>query len=132
MRAFDFMAKHGIQGILGGGSSEGGAMHQMIVDWQAAHAKIGKTLELGERLSIGYHFMIAETPEKAIAMAAPYYEENLKMFGELRLVKAFTDEQIEAMRDPKRAPTARPAEHPRCGCHRRLHVRPGGDRSSST
>ena len=29
------------------------------------------------------------------------------MFGELRLVKALTDEQIETMRDPKRAPTAK-------------------------
>ena len=106
MRAFDFMAKHGIRGILGGGSSEGGAMHEMIVGWQEAHRKRGIELELGERLSIGYHFMIAETKEKAIQMAAPWYEENLKMFGELRLVKAFTDEQIEAMRDPKRAPTA--------------------------
>lgn len=107
MRAFEFMAKHGIRGILGGGSSEGGAMHQMIVDWQTAHRKVrGMELQLGERLSIGYHFMIAETKEKAIEMAAPWYEENLKMFGELRLVKAFSDEQIEAMRDPKRAPKA--------------------------
>ena len=32
---------------------------------------------------------------------AKYYEENMKMFGELRLVKALTDEQIEAMRDPE-------------------------------
>lgn len=29
------------------------------------------------------------------------------MFGELRLVRAMTDEQIEIMRDPKRAPTAK-------------------------
>jgi hypothetical protein len=29
--------------------------------------------------------------------AAPHYEENMKMFGELRLVRASTDEQIEAM-----------------------------------
>ena len=29
------------------------------------------------------------------------------MFGELRLVRALTDEQIEIMRDPKRAPTAK-------------------------
>ena len=34
---------------------------------------------------------------------AKYYEENMKMFGELRLVKALTDEQIVAMRDPKKA-----------------------------
>ena len=29
------------------------------------------------------------------------------MFGELRLVRAMTDEQIEIMRDPKRAPMAK-------------------------
>src|SRR5262249_34080752 len=33
--------------------------------------------------------------------AAPHYEENMKMFGELRLVRALTDEQIAAMRDPR-------------------------------
>ena len=104
MRAFEFMAKYGISGLLGGGSSEGGAMHQMIVDFQAAYRKVrGMELKLGERLAIGYHFMIAETREKAMEMVAKYYEENMKMFGELRLVKALTDAQIEAMRDPKKA-----------------------------
>jgi hypothetical protein len=34
---------------------------------------------------------------------AKYYEENLKMFGELRLVRALSDEQVAAMRDPKLA-----------------------------
>ena len=29
------------------------------------------------------------------------------MFGELRLVRAISEEQIEIMRDPKRAPTAK-------------------------
>ncbi len=29
------------------------------------------------------------------------------MFGELRLVRSMTDEQIEIMRDPQRAPTAK-------------------------
>lgn len=29
------------------------------------------------------------------------------MFGELRLVRALTEEQIDIMRDPKRAPTAK-------------------------
>jgi len=31
----------------------------------------------------------------------------MKMFGELRLVRALTEEQIDIMRDPKRAPTAK-------------------------
>jgi alkanesulfonate monooxygenase SsuD/methylene tetrahydromethanopterin reductase-like flavin-dependent oxidoreductase (luciferase family) len=67
----------------------------------------GEELKLGERLAIGYHFMIAETREKAMEAMAKYYEENLKMFGELRLVRALSDEQIAAMRDPKRVPTTK-------------------------
>ena len=101
------MAKHGIQGMVGGGSAEGGAMHKVVLDWQAAHAKIGKQIELGERLCFGFHFYMADSSEQGIKEAAKYYEENMKMFGELRLVRAMTEEQIEIMRDPKRAPTAK-------------------------
>jgi len=39
--------------------------------------------------------------------AAKHYEENMKMFGELRLVRALTDEQIAAMRDPRLAATTK-------------------------
>jgi len=106
-RALDFMAKHGIQGLVGGGSAEGGAMHSVVLKWQEAHAKIGKHLELGERMCFGFHFYIADSREEGIREAAKYYEENMKMFGELRLVRALSDEQIEIMRDPKRAPTAK-------------------------
>src|SRR6266576_770723 len=106
-RALDFMAKHGIQGLVGGGSAEGGAMHSVVVKWQEAHAKIGKHLELGERLCFGFHFYIADSREEGIREAGKYYEENMKMFGELRLVRALTDEQIVIMRDPVRAPTAK-------------------------
>jgi alkanesulfonate monooxygenase SsuD/methylene tetrahydromethanopterin reductase-like flavin-dependent oxidoreductase (luciferase family) len=106
-RALDFMAKHGIQGLVGGGAAEGGPMHKVVLNWQEAHAKIGKRLELGERLCFGFQFHIAESREAGIREAGKYYEENLKMFGELRLVRALTEEQIEIMRDPKRAPTAK-------------------------
>jgi alkanesulfonate monooxygenase SsuD/methylene tetrahydromethanopterin reductase-like flavin-dependent oxidoreductase (luciferase family) len=106
-RALDFMAKHGIQGLIGGGSAEGGAMHKVVLDWQQAHARIGKRLELGERLCFGFHFYMADSREQGIREAAKYYEENMKMFGELRLVRALSDEQIEIMRDPKRAPFAK-------------------------
>jgi len=105
-RAMDFMAKHGIQGMIGGGSADGGAMHRVVLDWQAAHAKIGKHIELGERLAFGFHFFIAESEQAGAKEAAKYYEENLKMFGPLRLVRALTEEQEAAMADPKRAPTA--------------------------
>ncbi len=45
--------------------------------------------------------------KQGIREAGKYYEENMKMFGELRLVRALSDEQIEIMRDPKRAPSAK-------------------------
>jgi alkanesulfonate monooxygenase SsuD/methylene tetrahydromethanopterin reductase-like flavin-dependent oxidoreductase (luciferase family) len=106
-RALAFMAKHGIRGLVGGGSAEGGAMHRVVLAWQEAHARIGKHLELGERLAFGFHFFIADSRAAGIREAAKYYEENMKMFGELRLVRALSDEQIEIMRDRTKAPFAK-------------------------
>jgi alkanesulfonate monooxygenase SsuD/methylene tetrahydromethanopterin reductase-like flavin-dependent oxidoreductase (luciferase family) len=105
-RALDFMAKHGIKGIIGGGVAEGGAIHDVIVAFQEAQLRAGRDVKLGENLSVGYHFYLADTQEKAMKEAAKYYEENLKMFGPLRLVRSLSDEQIEAMGDPRRALTA--------------------------
>jgi len=97
------MAKHGICGVIGGGSAEGGAVDRHMVAFRDAYARAGKPIEIGERLSLGYQFFIAKSREEGMRAAAKYYEENLKMFGELRLVRALSDEQIEAMRS--RAPT---------------------------
>ena len=72
-----------------------------MLGFQAAYARRGIKLELGERLALGYQFHIASSREQAMREAAPHYEENMKMFGELRLVRALSDEQITAMRDPR-------------------------------
>ncbi|MSP00958.1 MAG: LLM class flavin-dependent oxidoreductase [Acetobacteraceae bacterium] len=106
-RALAFMAKYGIQGMIGGGSADGGAMHNVVLKWQDVHKKIGKDIELGERLCFGFHAYIGENKAQCMREAAKYYEENMKMFGELRLNRAMSDEQIEIMRDPKLAPTAK-------------------------
>ena len=50
---------------------------------------------------------IADSREDGIRQAGKYYEENMKMFGELRLVRALSEEQIEIMRDRNKAPTAK-------------------------
>jgi alkanesulfonate monooxygenase SsuD/methylene tetrahydromethanopterin reductase-like flavin-dependent oxidoreductase (luciferase family) len=102
-RAFDFMAKHGISGMIGGGSAEGGAVERHMLGFQAAYARRGVKLELGEKLALGFQFHIANSREQGMREAAKHYEENMKMFGELRLVRALSDEQIAAMRDPKLA-----------------------------
>ena len=69
-RVLEFMAKHGIQGMVGGGSAKGGAMHKVVLDWQAAHARLGKDIELGERLCFGFHFFMADSREKGLKEAA--------------------------------------------------------------
>ena len=106
-RAFDFMAKHGICGVIGGGSAEGGAVDRHMVAFRDAYARAGKPIEIGERLSLGYQFFIAKNREEGMREAAKYYEENMKMFGELRLVRGLSDEQVETMRDRTRAPAAK-------------------------
>ena len=105
-RGLDFMAKHGIKGIIGGGVAEGGATHKVIEAWRDALARAGRETELGTDLCIGVHFHIAETREKATKEAAPYFEENTNMFAPLRLVRGITPEQEEIIADPKKAPHA--------------------------
>ena len=123
-RALDFMARHGIKGIIGGGVAEGGAMHKVVESYRDAVIRAGRDAELGTDLSFGFHFHLAPTREQAIREAAPWFEENLKMFGPLRLVRALSDQQVADMGDPAKAPTAglpKPSAGRRC---RRLLLRP--------
>jgi alkanesulfonate monooxygenase SsuD/methylene tetrahydromethanopterin reductase-like flavin-dependent oxidoreductase (luciferase family) len=71
-----------------------------------ALARHGRETELGTDLTIGYSLHIAETEQKAIAEARPYFEENMKMFGPLGFVRGLTEAQLSALADPKRARSA--------------------------
>jgi len=105
-RALDFMVKHGIKGVLGGGVAEGGVMDDIMTGYRDALIRAGKKdAQLGEGLSVGFHFHMAPTVEQAMQEAQGFFEENLKMFGPLRLSRAMTDEQIDIIGDPRRAPT---------------------------
>jgi alkanesulfonate monooxygenase SsuD/methylene tetrahydromethanopterin reductase-like flavin-dependent oxidoreductase (luciferase family) len=106
-RALDFMAKYGIKGVIGGGVAEGGAMDGTMEDYRAALVRAGrKDAKLGEDLNVGFHFFLAETVEKGIEFASKMYEENVKMFGPLRLHRGMTEDQMAVMADPSKAPNA--------------------------
>jgi alkanesulfonate monooxygenase SsuD/methylene tetrahydromethanopterin reductase-like flavin-dependent oxidoreductase (luciferase family) len=81
-------------------------MHNVIEGYREALRRVGRDAQLGEDLSFGFHFYLARTQEEGIKAAAKHYEENLKMFGPLRLVRALSEAQIEAMADPRQAPFA--------------------------
>src|SRR5262249_16386659 len=95
-RGLDFMAKHGIKGLIGGGVAEGGAMRGVIEAYREAFRRAGRETELGEGLCIGFHFQLAETQDAAIKAAAGFFEENLKMLGPLRLGCSSCSRRIDA------------------------------------
>ncbi len=106
-RALDFMVKHNIKGILGGGVAEGGAMDSVIYGYRDAMVRAGHEEPApGTNLSVGFHFHLAPSVEQAMDEAQGFFEENLKMFGPLRLTRPLSDQQIRDIGDPGRAPTA--------------------------
>ena len=105
-RALDFMAKHGINGIIGGGVAEGGAMDATMEAYRDALVRSGRDAEVGEGIAIGFQCHLASSREQGIKEASKYYEENIKMFGPLRLTRPLTEDQIRDVGDRKRAPFA--------------------------
>jgi len=107
-RALDFMARHGIKGIIGGGAAAGGANEKVIRAFRDARARAGQETELGGDLCIGFSFHIADSVEQGIKEATPFFEENMKMFAPLGFVPGLRPEQIEALADPKSARACNP------------------------
>ena len=93
-RGLSFMAKHGIKGVIGGGAAPGGASENVIKDWQKIQSQHGIETDLGGNLCIGFSFHIADSEKQAIEEARPFFEENMKMFAPLGMVKGLTDDQI--------------------------------------
>jgi alkanesulfonate monooxygenase SsuD/methylene tetrahydromethanopterin reductase-like flavin-dependent oxidoreductase (luciferase family) len=102
-RGLDFMAKHGIKGIIGGGAASGGANERVVEAWRDTLRRHGREAELGTDLCIGFSFHIADTEEQAIKEATPFFEENMKMFAPLGFVRGLTDGQVQAIADGPRA-----------------------------
>ena len=100
VRGLDFMVKHGIKAISGGGAAPGGASRKVVEAWRDAHARAGIEKDLGEDMIVGEKFHIAESREKAIEEARPYFEENTKMFGPLGFVGGLTEDQKEELNNP--------------------------------
>ena len=74
--------------------------------WRDALQRVGRETELEPTLIVGFTYHIAETEQKAIEEARPFFEENMKMFAPLGFVRGLSDGQIEAIADPKRARSA--------------------------
>ena len=105
-RGLDFMARHHMKGIIGGGAATGGANDEVIHSWQKMQEKYGTETELGGNLCVGFSLHIAESEEKALEEARPFFEENMKMFAPLGFVRGLSDAQIDALGSGSAAKTA--------------------------
>ena len=103
-RGLDFMARFGINGVIGGGAASGGAASKTLTAWQEALARHGYEGPLGSKLVLGITFHIADSEAQAIREARPYFEEWMKMFAPLGFVRGLSDEQIAAIAHPRLAP----------------------------
>jgi alkanesulfonate monooxygenase SsuD/methylene tetrahydromethanopterin reductase-like flavin-dependent oxidoreductase (luciferase family) len=102
-RALDAMARRGIKGMIGGGAAPGGANEPVVRAWRETLARHGRETALGGDLIIGFSVYLADSEERAIREATPFFEENLKMFAPLGFVRGLTEAQIAAAADPARA-----------------------------
>jgi alkanesulfonate monooxygenase SsuD/methylene tetrahydromethanopterin reductase-like flavin-dependent oxidoreductase (luciferase family) len=93
-RGLDFMVRHGIKGAVGGGAAT--MAEGPIQAYQQAAARAGMDLKLGENLTVGIFFHIADTAEQAYKQIVPLYEEHVKMFAPLGFVPGLNAEQVKA------------------------------------
>jgi alkanesulfonate monooxygenase SsuD/methylene tetrahydromethanopterin reductase-like flavin-dependent oxidoreductase (luciferase family) len=93
-RGLDFMVRHGIKGAVGGGAAT--MAEGPIQAYRDAAARAGKQFKLGENLTIGIFFYLADSTERAIRELTPYFEEHVKMFAPLGFVPGITPPQVAA------------------------------------
>ena len=101
-RGIAFMIKHGIKGVVPGGSRA----VEVARKWQQALADAGRDTELGEHLALVLHIHLADTQEQAIEEATVWFEEQLKNLAPLGRMPTPTEAQIEATYDSEKAPLA--------------------------
>ena len=105
-RAMDFMAKHRIKGIIGGGAVTGGASEEVVTRWRDTLIAHGQEAEMGTDLTVGIVTYICDSEAQGIKECKKYFEEDMKMFAPLGFFRGMTDQQLSDLGDPKRAPSA--------------------------
>ncbi len=95
-RGFDFMARHGIKGVIAGGAAPGGRAEQAAALYRDALARAGRETELGEDLAVGIQMHLGDSREAALREATPWAEEHLKGLAPLGRYPQLSDAQVRA------------------------------------
>ena len=98
-RGVDFMAKMGIKPLIS--NTPEPQLRERMEMFQQAAAAHGRELQIGQDVALGFRVFIAESQEKAIQQARPYFEEAMKFAAPLGIMQ-IRPEQIEAVANPSR------------------------------
>jgi alkanesulfonate monooxygenase SsuD/methylene tetrahydromethanopterin reductase-like flavin-dependent oxidoreductase (luciferase family) len=93
-RSLDFMARHGIKGVIS--STAESVVERWLQDYQAAARRHGRALALGEDVILGFRLSIDDTPELAMQKARPYFEEHAKFMAPLGMLR-YSEEHVSAV-----------------------------------
>src|SRR5262249_5152009 len=93
-RAFNFMAQHGIKGVILGTAAE--YVEQWMSGYQEANARYGRQLQLGENLALGLWCYIGDTHEQAKRALQLHFEEHVKFAAPLGMLR-YRQEQMQQL-----------------------------------
>jgi alkanesulfonate monooxygenase SsuD/methylene tetrahydromethanopterin reductase-like flavin-dependent oxidoreductase (luciferase family) len=93
-RSLDFMARHGIKGVISATAES--VAQRWLGDYQAAARRHGRDLALGEDVILGFRLCLDETEATAIARARPYFEEHAKFMAPLGMLR-YSEEHVSAV-----------------------------------
>ena len=93
-RSLDFMARHGIKGVISATAEQ--FVERWMGDYQEAARRHGRALQLGEDMILGFRMSIDDTVEGAIDRARPWFEEHAKFMAPLGMLR-YSEEHVKAV-----------------------------------
>ena len=89
-RSIDFIAKKGIKGMTALSGEK--VVEQFFTAYKDSAAEAGRSVTLGQDMSLGFGFYLADTQKEAIEKVRPYHDERYKWFSPFGLVR-YVDEE---------------------------------------
>ena len=93
-RSLDFMARHGIKGVVSATAEQ--FVCRWFADYREAARRHGRDLALGEDLILGFRMSIDDTEARALERARPYFEEHAKFMAPLGMLR-YSEEHVKAV-----------------------------------
>lgn len=93
-RGMEFMAQHGIKGMILGTAAE--YVERWMHQYQEANARHGRQLQLGEHLALGLWCYLDSSYDKAKRALQPIFEEHVKFAAPLGMLR-YNDQQMQAV-----------------------------------